>query len=497
MTISNFSVQTKLALERTLGTATKAIFLAFCAVVTVVPVHAAFANADSLEAGFAKESITPTVDDPSEAIWIAGFGQNRRAESVHDDLWARAVAISDGKTRGVLVALDAIGFMHNDVADVRKMVQKDLSLDFVIIASTHDHEAPDLIGIWGPSLFKTGVNQNYLKLVKEKTAAAIRAAVAALEPASAVRAEIPNVGRDVLVDTRLPQVFDANVRYLRFISAATNQTLGTLVTWANHPEVLWNSNTAITSDFVHYLREGIENGINYNGADVRKGIGGTVVFINGAVGGLMTTLDSTPVVDRILNQTLLTPSFEKARTVGYRVATAVLETVEAQQIETPIANPALSWRSLSILLPVDNLKFRAAALLRIIRRKFEKGFKTRSEVGLLQLGDTWIGTIPGELYPEIANGGIEAPVGNDFNLTQPIEVPALRSLMKGQMNMLLGLANDQIGYIIPKSQWDEKAPHTYNDKPYGEENSLGPETAPLVHKALSTLLNEASNNEVR
>jgi len=32
--------------------------------------------------------------------------------------------------------------------------------------------------------------------------------------------------------------------------------------------------------------------------------------------------------------------------------------------------------------------------------------------------------------------------------------------MKGQMNMLLGLANDQIGYIIPKSQWDEKAPFT-------------------------------------
>jgi hypothetical protein len=63
--------------------------------------------------------------------------------------------------------------------------------------------------------------------------------------------------------------------------------------------------------------------------------------------------------------------------------------------------------------------------------------------------------------------------------------------MKGQMNMLLGLTNDQIGYIIPRSQWDEKEPYTYNDKPYGEENSLGPKTAPLVHQALIQLFEAA------
>ena len=68
--------------------------------------------------------------------------------------------------------------------------------------------------------------------------------------------------------------------------------------------------------------------------------------------------------------------------------------------------------------------------------------------------------------------------------------------MKAKMNMLFGLANDQIGYIIPKSQWDEKAPYTYNDKPYGEENSLGPQTAPLIHDALSSLLREASEAEL-
>ena len=443
----------------------------------------AHANTTTLEAGFAKESITPDITDPKRPIWIAGFGQKRQARSIHDNLWVRAVALSNGSRKGVIVSLDAIGFMHNDILDVRNALQKELKLDFVIIASTHNHEAPDLIGIWGPSLLKTGVDSRYLGLVKSQTVKAIQASVAALEPARLQRMELPNVGADVLVDTRMPQVFDSNVRALRFISATSNQNLGILLTWANHPEVLWNANTAITSDFVHYLREGIESGIQYADTTVQPGLGGTAVFINGAVGGLMTILDSTPVVDAVLNETLLTPSFEKARAVGYRVAEAVLGGVAAGA-ETEVTDNTFHWTSKSLLLPVDNGKFRAAAMLRIIRRKFESGFKTRSEVGLLQLGDTWIGTIPGELYPEIANGGVEAPPGNDFNMTTPVEVPALRTVMKGQMNMLLGLANDQIGYIIPKSQWDEKAPFTYNDEPYGEENSLGPNTAPLIHKAL-------------
>jgi hypothetical protein len=469
--------------------------LTSCAIIaaSLCGAQKASANVLTLEAGFAKESITPDVNDPKNPIWIAGFGQKRQARSVNDPLWSRVIALSNGERKGVIVSLDAIGFMHNDIVDIRNEVQKELALDFVIISSTHNHEAPDLIGIWGPSLLKSGINPRYMALVKSQTVKAIRSAVAAREPVSVQRMELPDVGADVLVDTRMPQVFDSHVRVLRFVKSSDNQTAGMLLTWANHPEVLWNANTAITSDYVHFLREGLESGIRYGDTTLKAGLGGTAVFINGAVGGLMTTLDSTPVVDAVLNQTLTTPSFDKARTVGYRVAEAVLDGIASGR-EKAVEGTTFRWNSKSILLPVDNIKFRAAARLRIIRRKFEAGNKTRSEVGLLQLGDTWIGTLPGELYPEIANGGIEAPAGNDFELKEPLEVPPFRELMKGQMNMLLGLTNDQIGYIIPRSQWDEKSPYTYNDKPYGEENSLGPNTAPLIHRALLDVFAQAQEN---
>ena len=55
--------------------------------------------------------------------------------------------------------------------------------------------------------------------------------------------------------------------------------------------------------------------------------------------------------------------------------------------------------------------------------------------------------------------------------------------------MIVGLGNDEIGYILPKRQWDEKPPFTYGQTkaPYGEVNSLGPDTGPLLCQAFKEL----------
>ena len=93
--------------------------------------------------------------------------------------------------------------------------------------------------------------------------------------------------------------------------------------------------------------------------------------------------------------------------------------------------------------------------------------------------------MPGEIYPEIVNGGIERAPGGDFDI-DPVEVPPLRELMPGRVKFVFGLANDEIGYIIPKSEWDRKPPYLYGSKRgvYGEINSLGPDTARMIHAAL-------------
>ncbi|MEL0298154.1 MAG: hypothetical protein VXA98_09360, partial [Gammaproteobacteria bacterium] len=51
------------------------------------------------------------------------------------------------------------------------------------------------------------------------------------------------------------------------------------------------------------------------------------------------------------------------------------------------------------------------------------------------------------------------------------------------------LANDAIGYIIPKSEWDNEAPWIYGstEETYGEIVSLGEETGPTLHRQLLNL----------
>ena len=62
---------------------------------------------------------------------------------------------------------------------------------------------------------------------------------------------------------------------------------------------------------------------------------------------------------------------------------------------------------------------------------------------------------------------------------------------------MVNLANDSIGYIIPKSEWDNEAPWSYGEteETYGEGVSLGPSTAPEIHENIIKLIEESKNQQ--
>ncbi len=427
-----------------------------------------------------------------DAWWIAGFSNQKPANGVHDDVWARVVVIDDGETRLAITSLDAIGFRHDDVVDIRNMIPAEAGIDYAIISSTHTHESFDLIGIWGETPFKNGVNKEHLLYVKNQTVAAIVQATENLRPARLTFSEDLKGADDLLMDTRDPQVMDSGIRLMHAIDAETDSTLGVLAAWANHAETLWSDNLYISSDFPHYVREYIENGV-YNGDSlVKEGLGGTVVYINGAIGGLMTTRGSQPLVDPFIDTTYTEGSFDKAKAQGQRLAMLALNAMDNP--DTIIDHASLSLQAKTITLPLKNTMFRLAATFGLLDFGMTGWFKVRSEIAAFTLGPASFLSVPGEIYPEIINGGVEAPDGQDYDI-EPIETPGLRELMPGKYRFVIGLSNDEIGYIIPKSQWDAKAPYTYADKsgPYGEENSVGPETAPIIYKGLSEMLIELKN----
>ena len=474
----------------------------------------------TLSAGFSAVVITPTVSDTwvdknkdfqfnekdgdtyvdvngngkFDAVWMAGFQNKRPAQGVHDDLWARTMIIDDGTTRIALVAIDVIGFGADDVIDVRKSIPAEWGVTYTIITSTHTHEGPDLIGLWGPSDYTSGVNSGYLQFVKEKIRESIEKAVKNVRPAKVTFAQDLEGPKNLVADFRDPQAFDYGLRIMHVTDAKTGSTLGTLVAWASHPETLEDKNLLISSDFPNYVREAVEKGVYRGDSIIYKGKGGVCMYVNGAIGGMMSTPSEIDIVDLFNQKKYVQPSFEKAAAQGQQLALLALKAIDSNA--TQLDQSSINLRAKTFNLPMDNKLYRLGAAMGVFSRGLSGWWKIRTEIAVWQLGPATFLHEPGELYPEIANGGVESPVGQDY-LISPVETPSIRELMPGKYKFIIGLSNDMIGYIIPKSQWDEKAPFTYKNKdaPYGEINSVGPETGPIIYKELKSILKVASEKK--
>ncbi|HSO85914.1 MAG TPA: neutral/alkaline non-lysosomal ceramidase N-terminal domain-containing protein [Draconibacterium sp.] len=470
---------------------------------------------DILNAGFAAVTITPEVPDrwvdadgdaeynPKDGdtftdgngngkfdpVWIAGFSNRRPANGIHDDTWARTMIIDDGKTRLAIVIIDAIGFMNDDVVDVRKMIPAEAGITYTIISSTHTHEGPDMLGLWSGTPLKDKFNKEYMKFVKGQIVKSVVEASKNMRPAKFEISQDLTGAIPLVKDTRKPEVFDSGLRLIKAIDKENGAVMGSVVAWANHPETLWSKNLLVSSDYPHFVREGVEKGV-FNGDTLMKaGIGGVCLYTNGAGGGLMTTHPSLPVKDPFTGAEFNEPSFAKAEAEGKQLSLLALNAME-NPVEI-VEKAGISVVVRTIPMKIENTMFKLGAALGIMKRGTVGWMKMRSELAVVKIGPISLVTIPGEIYPEIINGGVEAPEGSDFGVA-PHEVPPIREMMPGKYKLVLGLGNDEIGYIIPKSQWDVKAPYTYSrdNSPYGEENSLGPETAGVIHSNLKEMLGE-------
>ena len=214
------------------------------------------------------------------------------------------MVVDDGKTRLAIVVLDAIGFMNNDVIDVRERISKESGITYAIVTSTHTHEGPDLLGLWGKTPFQGGINPAHMEYVKNQAAKAIETAAKNLRPCRLSVSQDLTGAANLVIDTRKPEVFDSGLRMTQVLDKDTNKTLGTLITYGDHPETLWSDNLLLTSDFPHYVREGIEKGVFSKDSLMRPGVGGVTVYASAAVGGLMTTHPRLAVKTRSLERNL-------------------------------------------------------------------------------------------------------------------------------------------------------------------------------------------------
>ncbi len=463
-------------------------------------------------------------DGVFDAIWLAGFGHARAATGVRgadrglvgegDGLQVRALALERGSTAVGIVVFDAVGVMYDDVERLRADVEAaGLPYDHVIVHSSHVHASPDTMGIWGPSIVTTGYDAETLQEMRA-------AAVAVLDTAWQQRTEATlrigtvdatdyadNGVANLVVDTRDPVIVDPRVGVATFESPE-GAPIATLVHFANHPETVASGNTLVTSDYVHALRRTVEVGSVWESGG-RAGVGGVALFLNGTVGGMMTSLGAevhTPDGD-----VWAAASFEKADAVGQLLGEMALDAIDAAEpVDTDLA---LGVQEL--FLRVDNYAFQAMFLLGVLAHREAENYdpeqtitventpEIRTEVDLLRVGPLTLLTWPGEPLPETFVGGYDGrwtPPGSDLvspdnplppDLAAAPSGPSVEDGLPGSTRWVVGLGNDAVGYMIPPYDFVVADAGAYILEPegdhYEETNSLGVDTLPRILEATETL----------
>jgi hypothetical protein len=171
----------------------------------------------------------------------------------------------------VQTSVDVLGYYSNanyyGAGEVRKLLDPKLDIQEVLITSTHNHEGPDTVGIWGLDPVHDGKYPRYLHFVDREIAKAITQAAQSARPARMRLGRTDPQLSPSLADLqtrtegRPPKFFDEELRVMQFLGIdgmSKDKTIATIVNWNTHPESMEDENTILTSDFPHTVRESLE-----------------------------------------------------------------------------------------------------------------------------------------------------------------------------------------------------------------------------------------------
>jgi hypothetical protein len=393
------------------------------------------------------------IDPQSAGKWDgistnAGFG-GKCALGKLDDIWARGVVFTSGGKTVAMVSLDVVGFFQEEIDRIRAELgatHPEIHLDALIVSSTHVHESADTMGLWSASQGYV-LDGKYPLWQKYIRARAEQAIVTAWQTRQTAYVKFAR-GTEArgLRDSRGPTVFDTDVWTAEFVRPLTGTTIGTLVNWSNHPEAQGSSNQYISSDYPGGVRARMEA--------VR---GGTSIFFSGSVGGLMTPLSVTNVPGFPSDD----HSHARAVAIGSMVADAAIAALATAPYAT---STAITVAHKDFIIPLENQSLVALNEAGLFDREIQVDGSGQSgvltEMYAVRLGPAAFVTVPGELFPEIANGGF----GRDdtAHMSDPEEYcpeadtgapyePVIRDQFDGATyKFLFGLGQDELGYIVPK-----------------------------------------------
>jgi hypothetical protein len=211
---------------------------------------------------------------------------------------------------------------------------------------------------------------------------------------------------------RRPGLVDEELVVVHVREAGGGPSVATLVELGCHPEALTRENHQITSDFPHWTREALE-----------AELGGVGIFVSGALGGLVTPDTRRSGDER---------DFAEAERVGRRVAAEALGAVRA--LDGHASRLRLGVWHTPFHARTENWRYSLLQATGILGRTFYRGGLVESEVNVWEVGRLRAATVPGEITPDL---GLR-----------------VKRAIGGAPSLLIGLGNDELGYLLPSADWE-------------------------------------------
>ena len=338
-----------------------------------------------------------------------GIGPSKRADRKAGELTVRALVFEQDGTRVAICSTDFLGFPGVLCEKVRKKVSE-IPPANILIGATHTHSAPDCYG-FPDREGKPSADLKYLDGVCAKLADAINQAVRQLQPAR-VKIATGKARGKIAYNYYAERLYDPRCDVIQVLDLKA-RPIATLVNYACHPEVIGSDQGILCPDFVGPLYDRIKQ---------RKG--GTGIFMNGALGGMVTADCRGPEGKDIR-------TWDECIRIGRLLADEALRIIADASIQK---EPKLMCSSEMVKFPVENKMLDAVMRLSPLGFTADEDGCVSTQVNIVNLGTARMLTIPGEALPNIGY--------------------YLKRRMQGRHNLLFGITNDGFGYIMTKVDWN-------------------------------------------
>jgi hypothetical protein len=201
---------------------------------------------------------------------------------------------------------------------------------------------------------------------------------------------------------------------------AAGQSFATLTNWACHATTEDEANLRWSADWVADYRQALA-----------AKLPGVHIFINGAIGGAIQP--SPAWRDRVLGGEEQGRNFKWAAAFGRTLADKAAPLMAGAK---PFAFDGIRVQRAPVRARVANQVYALAKSLRLLRMALPPlGEVYQTEVTAASLGPLRVGTLPGEVMPDLGMGA--------------------RRQLGGEAQVLVGLGQDWLGYIVERKYHDD------------------------------------------